>query len=95
MIPSRRQFLKYIARIFDLCVLVCSFVFASIAYCLPKGFTLTRLMNLRITLGNCLLFALLLITWHHIFGLCGLYVSKRMTGWRAQIFEVGKGQAHC
>src|SRR4029077_348858 len=56
----------------------------------PSGLTLTRLMTLRITLGNCLLFALLLITWHNLFVLCGLYVSKRMTGQGAEMFEVCK-----
>jgi exopolysaccharide biosynthesis polyprenyl glycosylphosphotransferase len=82
--------LKHVAKVFDLGVLVCSFVFAGIAYSLPSGLTLTRLMTLRITLGNCLLFALLLITWHNLFVLCGLYVSKRMTGQRAEMFEVCK-----
>jgi hypothetical protein len=46
MNPSRRQFLKHSAKIFDLCVLACSFVFASIARSLPKGFTLEWLMAL-------------------------------------------------
>jgi exopolysaccharide biosynthesis polyprenyl glycosylphosphotransferase len=87
---SRRQFLKYSATIYDLCVLACSFVFASIAYILPKGLTLAGLMALRVTLGNCLLFAVLLIAWHNLFVLCGLYVSKRMTGRSAEILEVCK-----
>jgi exopolysaccharide biosynthesis polyprenyl glycosylphosphotransferase len=82
--------MKHVAKIFDLCVLVCSFVFASIAYSLPNGLTLTRLMGLRITLGNCLLFALLLIAWHNFFVLCGLYVSKRMATRRSEVLEVCK-----
>ena len=90
MNPSRRQVLKHSAKMFDLCVLVCSFVLASIAYSLPNGFTLTRLMTLRVSIGNCLLFALLLIVWHNLFVLCGLYVSKRMTGRRAEMLEVCK-----
>ena len=90
MNPSRRQFLKHSAKIFDLCVLACSFVFASIARSLPKGFTLEWLMALRISLGNCLLFALLLVTWHNLFILCGLYGSKRMTGRRTEMLEVFK-----
>lgn len=90
MNPSRRQFLNHSAKIFDLCVLVCSFVLASVAYLLPKDLTLTGLMALRVTLGNCLLFAVLLFTWHNLFILCGLYVSKRMTGRRAEMLEVCK-----
>jgi exopolysaccharide biosynthesis polyprenyl glycosylphosphotransferase len=90
MNPSRRQLLNHSAKIFDLCVLVCSFVLACIAYLLPKGFTLTGLMALRVTLGNCLLFAVLLVTWHYVFILCGLYTSKRLTGRRVEMLEVCK-----
>jgi exopolysaccharide biosynthesis polyprenyl glycosylphosphotransferase len=90
MNPSRREFLKYAATIFDLCVLACSFLFASIAYLLPEGLTLAGLMALRVTLGNCLLFSVLLVVWHNVFVLCGLYVSKRMTGRRAEMLEVCK-----
>ena len=91
MIPNRRRFLKHLTKLFDLCVLVGSFVFAGIAvYSSPTNLTLSRLMSLRITLGNCLLFALLLITWHNIFILCGLYISKRLSSRRAETFEVCK-----
>src|ERR1700676_4964978 len=90
MIPSRRQFLKHMARVLYLCVLLFSFLFAGIAYSLPEGLTFTRLMALRITLGNCLLFALLFVAWHYLFVLCGLYVSKRMTGRVAEVLEVCK-----
>lgn len=88
---SRRQFLKHLAKLFDLCVLVGSFVLAGIVvYSTPERLTLTRLMRLRITVGNCLLFALLLITWHSIFLICGLYVSRRLASRRVQIFDVCK-----
>jgi len=91
MVFSRRQLLKHLAKLFDLGVLVLSFVVAGVVvYSSPQRLTLTRLMSLRITLGNCLLFALLLITWHNIFVACGLYVSKRMTSRRAELLEVCK-----
>jgi exopolysaccharide biosynthesis polyprenyl glycosylphosphotransferase len=90
MIPTKRQFLKHLAKVFDLCVLVCCFVFASFSYSLPKGLTLAGLLGLRITLANCLLFTLLLISWHNLFALCGLYISKRMTSRRAEMIEIGK-----
>jgi len=91
MIPSKRRLLKHLAKVFDLCVLVASFMSAGvIAYSSPKGLTFARIMGLRITLGNCLLFALLLATWHTIFVVCGLYVSKRLTKRPAEILEVCK-----
>jgi len=90
MIPTKRQFLKHLAKIFDLCVLVCSFVLASIAYTLPKGVTLAGLLALRITVANCLLFTLLLISWHNLFAIFGLYISKRMTSRRVEMIEISK-----
>lgn len=52
--------------------------------------TLTEFMAIRIKLGNCLLFAGMLGTFHSLFVVCGLYVSKRLTRRRVEIFEVCK-----
>ncbi len=83
--------MKNAAKIFDLCVLVASFAFAVVTvFSSPRGITLSGFMEMRITLGNCLLFALLLIAWHNLFGFCGLYVSKRLTRRRDEVFEVSK-----
>jgi exopolysaccharide biosynthesis polyprenyl glycosylphosphotransferase len=91
MISNRRQVVKHLAKLFDLGVMVGSFVIAGIVvYSSPQGLTLSRLMSLRITLGNCLLFALLLATWHNICALCGLYISKRLTARYSEIFDVYK-----
>lgn len=91
MILNRRQFVKYVAKVFDLCALVGSFALTTVAlYSSTKIMTLAGFMNVRIKIGNCLLFVLLLIAWHGLFILCGLYVSKRLTKRRLQIFEVCK-----
>ena len=91
MIPSKRRLLKYMAKLYDLCVLVISFVLAGVlAYSSPRDLTFARLMAVRITLGHCLLFVLLLFTWHSIFTVCGLYVSKRLAKRREHILEVCK-----
>ena len=77
MIPSRRQIVKHIAKVFDLSALIVSFVLATIVlYSSTKVMTLAGFMDIRIKLGNCLLFALLLVAWHSLLILCGLYVSK-------------------
>ena len=39
-------------------------------------------------LGTILLFVLLLAIWHGVFVMCGLYESKRLTTWRAEIWEL-------
>jgi exopolysaccharide biosynthesis polyprenyl glycosylphosphotransferase len=91
MIPSKRLLLKHLAKIFDLSASVASFVFAGIvAYSSWNGLTFARIMGVRVALGNCLLFTLLLVTWHIMFTHCGLYVSKRFTKRRAEALEVFK-----
>jgi exopolysaccharide biosynthesis polyprenyl glycosylphosphotransferase len=88
VIQSRRRLMKHLAKIFDLCVLITAFIAAGIV--LSDSVTFGGFMELRIKLTNCLLFALLLITWHNLFIICGLYVSKRMTTAWAAILEVCK-----
>lgn len=91
MISSRRLFLKHLAKIFDIGVVIGSFFFATIVIFSPSGFlTLGELLAIPITLGNCLLFASLLIVSHEIFALCGLYVSKRLTRPAVEMVEVCK-----
>ena len=86
MIQSRRRFMKYLAKLFDLCVLITAFVSAGLV--LSDGMTLTEFMGMRIKLSNFLLFGLLLILWHNLFIVCGLYTSKRLTTVWAAILEV-------
>jgi exopolysaccharide biosynthesis polyprenyl glycosylphosphotransferase len=83
--------MKHAAKLFDLCVLVTSFVIATAAlYNLPGGMTFAGFMAMRIKLGNSLLFVLLLVIWYRLFILCELYVSKRLIRRRTQMFEVCK-----
>jgi exopolysaccharide biosynthesis polyprenyl glycosylphosphotransferase len=88
VIQSRRPFTKYLAKLFDLCVLTSAFVSAGLV--LSHGMTFTEFMAIRIKLGNFLLFGLLLILWHTLFVICGLYASKRLTTVWASILEVCK-----
>ena len=61
MIPTRRQAAKYLAKIFDLCIVTAVFVFTAIVLDPhTSGMTLAECMAIRIQLGSCLLFALLL-----------------------------------
>jgi exopolysaccharide biosynthesis polyprenyl glycosylphosphotransferase len=77
-----------LAGLFDLCALTASVVITLIVSALPTGMTLADSMAMRIKLGNCLAFALLLLVWHNLFMLCGLYISKRLTRQLTQIVEV-------
>jgi exopolysaccharide biosynthesis polyprenyl glycosylphosphotransferase len=83
--------MKHAAKVFDPCALVTSFVVTAAAlYSPPEDMTFAGFMAMRIKLGNSLLFVMLLITWHCLFIVCGLYVSKRLIRRRTQIFEVCK-----
>jgi len=82
--------MKYLAKLFDLCALAVSIVVALIMFSSPQGMTVAGSMAMRIKLGNCLVFALLLLMWHNLFIFCGLYVSKRLATQTTQIVEACK-----
>jgi exopolysaccharide biosynthesis polyprenyl glycosylphosphotransferase len=90
MTPNRRRFMKYLAKLFDLCVLAASIFLALLVFTPHRGMTFAGFMAMRIKLGNFLVFVLLLAVWHSLFNICGLYVSKRLTTKRTQILEVCK-----
>jgi exopolysaccharide biosynthesis polyprenyl glycosylphosphotransferase len=91
MIPNRWQIMKNAARLYDLSALIAAFLFATfVLQSSPIGLSLSQFMATRIELGNCLLFSLLLVAWHNLFVLCGLYVSKRLTRRRTEIYGVSK-----
>jgi len=91
MIPSGRQLLKHVAKLFDVCALLASFLCAMAAdHPLPEGMTMANFLELRISLGNCLLFALLTTIWYNVLKLRGLYISKRLTTRSAEMVEVCK-----
>lgn len=91
MISNKWRLLKHAAKLYDMCSLIAAFVFATLLlHSSPARISLSAFMALRIKLGNCLLFALLLIAWHNLFVVCGLYVSKRLTKRSTEIYGVCK-----
>ena len=83
--------MKHLAKLYDLAVLIVAFVLAIfVLHSSPTKMTLTEFMSLRITLGNTLLFGVLLLAWHNLFVLCGLYESKRLTPRFTEILDVCK-----
>jgi exopolysaccharide biosynthesis polyprenyl glycosylphosphotransferase len=90
MPSNRRRFIKYLAKLFDLCALAASILVALIVFSSAKEMTFSSFVAMRIKLGNCLLFAFLLFVWHSAFTFCGLYISKRLTKQHTQFGEVCK-----
>jgi exopolysaccharide biosynthesis polyprenyl glycosylphosphotransferase len=91
-ISGRKLFLRHAAKIFDLCALISCFLLVTIVvHYSSVGITIAEFLAMRVKLSNCLRFALLLIAWHELFIVCGLYASKRLTRRRVEMGEVSKG----
>src|SRR6266850_5816665 len=85
----KRHFQKHAAKVFDVFILVTSFSLATVSlYSSPKTITLAGFMAMRIRLGTILLFVLMMAIWHGVFVMCGLYESKRLTTWPAEVWEL-------
>lgn len=77
---ARRRVLLGILKISDIFVVVSSFALATIVIIHADGrIPLSEFLSIRVKLGNCVIFALLLFLWHLIFLTSGLYRSKRLS----------------
>jgi exopolysaccharide biosynthesis polyprenyl glycosylphosphotransferase len=91
MISNKWRVLKHAAKLYDVCALIIAFLVATfVLESSPTGMSLSGFMALRIKLSNCLLFALLLVAWHNLFVLCGLYFSKRLTSRVKEFYGIAK-----
>ncbi len=91
MVSNKWQILKHTAKLYDLCALVTAFLTATFFLrSEPAGKSLSQFFEMKISIGNTLLFALLLVAWHNIFILSGLYVSKRLVMRRTEVLEVAE-----
>jgi exopolysaccharide biosynthesis polyprenyl glycosylphosphotransferase len=80
--------------LFDLAILVVSFGLATLlAAFADKRFTLAEFFSIRVKLSNCLIFAGLLLVWHVILQMCGLYGSRRLSTKQAEINDILKAIA--
>ena len=78
----RRRFLLNALKLFDVTLLVLAFGLATaLAAYSDKRFSLTEFFSIRVKLSNCVTFAAMLIVWHTILALCGLYRSRRLAPW--------------
>jgi hypothetical protein len=75
----RGQIVSNTTKLFDLFLLICSFTAATQPYlgaAPPRS--LAQFLSIRITLGDFVIFASLLLFWHLTLALHGLYRSKRL-----------------
>lgn len=87
----KRQLLANILKLFDLGLLMVSFALATITVP-PSGgaLPLVDFLTMKVKLWNFLIFAVMLLVWHFIFSLFGLYESKRLTSRYSEAIDAAK-----
>ena len=52
--------------------------------------TITEFFSMRVKIQNFAIFSLLILVWHLIFSLSGLYASRRLSNRRGEVIDVIK-----
>ena len=89
---AKRSFLLGALKLFNLSLMVLSFGLATILHFLHEGggVTLSDFLSMRVRLLNLVVFAFLLLMWHLILSLSGLYQSQRLATKRSLIMDAAK-----
>ncbi len=88
---TRRYILLSLFKFSDVALLVGSFIVAAVASLRSSGaVSLAQFLSMRISVRNLVLFAGLLLLWHSLYSLLGLYESKRLSHLRAEARDVLK-----
>ena len=84
MTTARRQFLLKLFKLFDVGLMVSSFVLASLPFVeASRAVSLSQFFSMRIKVGNFAIFSAMILCWHFCFNLFGLYQSRRLSSrWR-------------
>lgn len=91
MINLRREILLSALKLFDLVVMVFAFALATVP-ALGVGHTVrvAEFFSMRVKVGNFFIFLGLLILWHSLFSVFGLYASRRLSSRLAEAIDVAK-----
>jgi len=77
---ANRKFFSNGLKVFDLLLMVAAFVVSTLPLFHRVGrFSLAEFFEMRVKLGNLILFMAFLLAWHILFNVFGLYASKRMS----------------
>jgi len=95
MSKFRRQLLVYALRM-DLVLMVISFGVATLPVLIRRGLpSFAEFLAMKIKLQNLMAFVLLVLLWHVVFSVLGLYHSKRLASRRGEMFDVVKATSVC
>lgn len=91
MTSYRRRFLLNALKLFDLVLVVTMFLLATyVALPHRSAMSLEEFLSMRVRIGNFVLLAALLLTWHLVYVSCGLYNSRRMLDCLADVRDLIK-----
>jgi exopolysaccharide biosynthesis polyprenyl glycosylphosphotransferase len=91
MHEARRRFILSGLKLFDISQLTLAFGLATMLVVhWDQRIGLAQFLSMRIKLANCVAFASILLAWHMIFSLCGLYESKRLSSRRLELLDIFK-----
>jgi exopolysaccharide biosynthesis polyprenyl glycosylphosphotransferase len=89
MNEAKRRFMLGGLKLFDVALMVVSFGLSTVLLLhRDHAVGFEQFLSIRVKLSNCITFISILLTWHVIFSLCGLYESKRLSARRAEIMDV-------
>ena len=91
MISRRRDVLLNALKLFDMAVVVLAFGLAAVPTSgVGHTISMADFLSMRVKVGNCFIFLGLIILWHALFSMCGLYASRRLSGRIAEVTDVMK-----
>ena len=91
MNEDKRRFILTGLKLFDISQLVLAYGLATVLVVqFDQRVSLQQFLSMRVKLSNCIAFASILLTWHTIFFLCGLYRSKRLSPRQSEIVDLLK-----
>ena len=77
----RRQILLNTLKLFDLALMVLSFALGTVAATQARGWVgLEQFLSMRVKIENFVIFSCMLLVWHLVFSVFGIYTSRRLSG---------------
>jgi len=77
-------------KLFDLAVMIFAFGLATVVVSQRAAISLAEFLELRIKIQNFITFSILLIIWHYVFSIFGMYASRRLAGRWDEIVDILK-----
>ena len=91
MIYRRREIFASALKLFDVSVLALAFGLATVpALGVSHTISVAEFFSMRVKVGNGVVFLGLMILWHTVFSMCGIYASRRLSTRAAEVVDIVK-----